>query len=466
MSIAEGQLGTATQGGSALNLKPFKIRSAPTTGGLIGLGAILAGAALLCVAAATTNTLLPQTIRPVLGTPLAGPLSHIHLYLGAGAVLIAVAAVFLGYVLALRDAEQLPAKLVLGVICAFVLIVVLAPPMFSTDLFSYQAYGRMFATLGANPYVQGPQVLKLDGLYPFIGAQWVNTPTVYGPAFTLISGLFSDTASNGAIAFAAFAWKVIAALSCLGVIALMWRSARLRRVNPVPGVALFGLNPLIVLYGIGGGHNDLLMVLIAMAGIYALLAERLRTSGVAIVAAAAVKLTGGIFLPFALASHGGDTRSRRKRILLGALSAGIVTLGVSLAVFGTGILNLPFTLDQVQAEGGWVTVSGLMTMLLPWHAVSHVISLLFGVGFLAIFLTLLRRVWQGSMDWLDGAAWATFWLLLASSQLMPWYLSWLLPLVALASSRRLWRLSVWFSGWVLLSTTLSYVPHGWSLIGL
>ena len=48
------------------------------------------------------------------------------------------------------------------------------------------------------------------------------------------------------------------------------RSSGTRRgcagIDPVKAVALVGLNPLIVVYGVGGGHNDLLMLLASDGG--------------------------------------------------------------------------------------------------------------------------------------------------------------------------------------------------------
>ena len=90
------------------------------------------------------------------------------------------------------------------------------------------------------------------------------------------------------------AYKAIAALSSLAIVALVWNGARLRGVDQVKAAALFGLNPLIVVYGVGGGHNDLLMLAPAVAGIVLLLQGRARRGGGAIVTAAAIKVTAGL----------------------------------------------------------------------------------------------------------------------------------------------------------------------------
>ena len=58
------------------------------------------------------------------------------------------------------------------------------------------------------------------------------------------------------------------------------------------------------------------------------------------------------------------------------------------------------------------------------------------VLFGAAVIWLLVRTWRGA-DWIRAAAWAGFGLLLATSWLLPWYLVWPLPLVAVARDRLL-----------------------------
>jgi hypothetical protein len=68
-------------------------------------------------------------------------------------------------------------------------------------------------------------------------------------------------------------------------------------------------------------------------------------------------------------------------------------------------------------------------------------------------------VWDGRLDWIDGAGWAAAILLLTASALLPWYVAWLIPLAALASDRRLWRVSLAMTGVVLAIQVLGYIPH-------
>jgi alpha-1,6-mannosyltransferase len=473
VSVIDGPLGAAANGTAVDLTSPAATKTSEVASssrlGQLGLASVFFTGLLLCLAASKTNALLPIRALAVAEPSLAGAFAHIGFYLPAGGVLGALTLMFIGYVLVVRHADRLSARAVLATIGAFVLVVVLAPPLFSTDLFSYQEYSRMFFGLHVNPYTNTSQVLgglNGDPLYSYIGAKWINTPTVYGPLFTLISGLFEKTSSPAAIAFSAFAYKAIAGVSCLGIVYMMWKAAKLRGLNPVRGAALFGLNPLVILYGVGGGHNDLLMMALATAAIWAMLARRERSGGALTVAAAAIKLTGGIFLPFALVGNPGlGASARRRKVLFGAAVAAVIAVGVGIAVFGSGITNMFHTLSTVQGEGGWQSVPGFFFTALDWKSASHLISMLFGLAFATICCRLLWRVYRNELDWLDGAAWATFWLLIATSSILPWYVSWLLVPVALCTNRKLWTAAIWFSGWVLLSTMVAYLPHSPVILG-
>src|SRR5205085_10813801 len=116
-----------------------------------------------------------------------------------------------------------------------------------------------------------------------------------------------------------FVYKAIAAVSSLAVVALVWNGARLRGIDPVKAAVLVGLNPLVVVYGVGGGHNDLLMLVPMLAGVVPLLQRRGRCGASSIVVGAGIKLTAGLLLPFALAGARGPLLGTRPRHpLLGA----------------------------------------------------------------------------------------------------------------------------------------------------
>jgi alpha-1,6-mannosyltransferase len=412
---------------------------------------------LVCVAGTHTNALVPQSIRPVTATSMAGPLSLLGFTLGVPEVVAAIVLMFAGYLFAVNHVELVSTRTVIWAVVALNVIVLLGPPLFSTDVFSYQMYGRMLAIYHANPYTHGANAILLDPLYNYIGAAWIYTPSVYGPLFTFISAAFA----SASIAGSELAFKLIAAAASAGTLYLIWQSARRRGLNPTRSIALFGLNPVVTVYGVGGGHNDLLMVLLTTWGVYALLTKHERASGALMVAATAIKLTAGVVMPFALLSGVGLDAGRRRRAFLGGAAAvALVVAGASFAVFGSGILHMSHTLQSVQDQGTWESFPGFIFAITGWSVTSAIRTVLV-VGLAVSLLWLLRRVWQGKMDWIDGAAWATFALLVTAWSMLPWYVCWMLPLVALGTSRRLWRVTMVMTVIGAAMMIADAVPHSY-----
>jgi hypothetical protein len=410
---------------------------------------------LMCVAGTRTLALVPQSVRPVLW-PMSGPFHFIGISLTRGEILATILMLFVSYALAVFYADRVSARAVIISVAVLNVVVLLGPPLFSTDMFSYQAYARMFATYHANPYVHGPNVIQMDGIYNYIGQKWIATPSVYGPVFTLISSIFA----SASIVASEFSFKLIAGLASAGTMYFIWRSAKIRGLNPARSIALFGLNPLVTLYGVGGGHDDLLMLLLSTAGVYAVMTRREGAGGALMMAATAIKLTGSVVLPFALLSETrSGSRRRRHAFVIGAAAIAVVVAAVSFAAFGTGILHLTGTLQSVQDEGAWQSVPGFLFSL-AGISVTSVVRAMFDVALAVTVLWLLRRVWRGEMDWIDGAAWATFAVLVTAWTLLAWYVAWMLPLVALSANRRLWMASGFVTVVACGMMIADCLPHG------
>ena len=426
--------------------------------GLAALGGVVATGSLVAVAAAHTQSLLPETIRPV-PAALAGAFGSLFLNLHVGGAIAVLALMFASYAAVVALSGQLSARVVLIAIVVLHVVVLLGPVLASTDVFSYQAYARMGATYGINPYTHGPYSINLDGIFPYVGARWsVMTASAYGPVFTVFTYLLAPLA----IATSVLAFKSLAVLASLALVAVVWRCARLRDIDPVKAVALVGLNPLLVIYGVGGGHNDLLMLLAMAGGIYAILASRDGLGGVLSVLSIGVKLTAGVVLPFALADGGprGRAKGSRARLALGAAVGLAALAALSLAVFGRGSVNMLGAVIQSQSKGGYLGIPGLISAKLGLHTIGHIVGFVLAGAFVITACWLLRRVWRGQMDWIAGAGWAMLAMLAASTSLLPWYVAWLLPLAALGRDRRLATTAIVFTGVVQGVTLLGYIPQG------
>lgn len=468
MSVHE-PLGVTPQSGTvelepqAVTARPgarqrLRVATARERVGLFALSGLVVTGLLVSISAAHTAQLLPQSVRPV-PSWLAGPFGGASINLRSYGVISVLVAMFAFYVLAVHAADRLSARTVLTAIAALYALVLLAPPLVSMDIFSYSAYGRMGTLYGANPYLHGPIAMpSLDPLYPLIGAKWVTTPSAYGPVFTALSYAIAPLS----IVASVFTYKALAALAGLATIAAVWHAARWRGVNQVKAVALVGLNPLTVIYGVGGGHNDLLMLAAMVAGLYAILQHRDRSGGGLLSLATGIKLSGAVLLPFAIAG-GAIRRTGRREIVIGAVIGAVLIAGMSAALFGAGPLHLPLTIDQSQSEGGWHSIPGFITSRLGLGSIGHVSGLVLTGAFVVCCVWLVRRVWRRQLDWIDGAAWATVAMLLTASSLLPWYGAWLMPLAALGTDRRLWRTSIVLTGVILAIELFGYLPHGGSI---
>jgi alpha-1,6-mannosyltransferase len=250
-------------------------------------------------------------------------------------------------------------------------------------------------------------------------------------------------------------------MAFLATVGLVWNAARLRGLDPVRAAIIVGLNPLTVVWGLGGGHNDLLMLAPLLAGVYLLLQNRQATGGVMVAVAAAIKLTAGVLLPFALVRP----QANRRRLLLGAGVASALVAALGFVLFGTGQLHLLPTLRENQANGNWQSIPGFISNELGLGDIGRLVSVLLGVAFVAVTGWLLLQVYRGHLDWIAGAGWATVAMLVTASSLLPWYVAWLTPLAALSPDRRLRRWTLTITGVMLIINLLSWVPNGSTLLG-
>src|SRR6185312_6380032 len=181
---------------------------------------------------------------------------------------------------------------VVGVAVAIQLAPLAAPVILSTDAYSYWDYGRLAVVHDANPYAVRPNEFADDPAFKRMGAQWRNTTTVYGPAFTLASEVHAKAVGESAAA-AAWAYKALAALAMVVMVLLAARIAP----RPAFGAAFVGWNPLLAVHFAGGGHNDAWMMAFVLAALALAATGRRAWAGAAWAAAIAIKWVPLLFLP-------------------------------------------------------------------------------------------------------------------------------------------------------------------------
>src|SRR5271167_4759259 len=101
-----------------------------------------------------------------------------------------------------------------------------------------------------------------------------------------------------------------------------------------------GANPLYLIYGLGGAHNDLIMLLLMMAAVSLTFAGRDGLAGASVVAGALVKATVAVLLPFMILSR------RRPATIVGALAALAIGAAAGLAAFGVHGIDVVAALNR------------------------------------------------------------------------------------------------------------------------
>jgi alpha-1,6-mannosyltransferase len=223
------------------------------------------------------------------------------------------------------------------------------------------------------------------------------------------------------------------------VVALVWRTAERLGRDPVAPALFVGLSPLVLVHVVSAAHNEALVVLLTMAGVYAFVREQPRAAGFLSTFAAGLKASAGLVVPYLVLA------GRARRVLVGVAAATLALVVIGLAGFGTDVLDSLGLLSSNQGRSSRLSFPYLVSELVGSRSL---VRGAFGLAFAAFAGWTVWRTWRGA-DPIRMAAWATFAVLIASAWLVPWYLLWLLPLAALAADRRLMIATVALSGWVL-----------------
>ncbi len=431
--------------GRLLSARPVRVLTA-VVGSAALAALIIAALRIVTAATADPHVLVPSShlgFPPWMAGPLHGgrPLS----INGISHLLVLMSAL---YLVALICSRALPAWIAVPSLVALITIFALAPPLLSTDIFNYIAYSRMGVLHGLNPYQHGAAVIPLDPSFPPSGHLWDHTPTAYGPLFTLLTYGLVPLGVAGEM----WALKGIMALAAIGCTALIWACARRLGIRPLPAALFFALNPLLLVYTLGGGHNDVLMALPLLGGALLVLSGWPLLGGVLLVVAVGIKLSAALVIPFVLVAS-----PRRWRVLAGVAIAFVVVGGASYAVFGSHLRSLLDVL-KLENEFNWtvVSVGGFVGHLLGYGHLTtarrHVLDLIFAAGALG----LLAYAWR-KRDWLTGAAGALLLQLATSGWLLPWYILWVLPLAPLARRRWVAGGAVLLSGLLIAMQIQHYV---------
>ncbi|HEX4703994.1 MAG TPA: polyprenol phosphomannose-dependent alpha 1,6 mannosyltransferase MptB [Pseudonocardiaceae bacterium] len=339
----------------------------------------------------------------------------------------------------------------------------LVPPMFSRDVYSYLAQSKI-ATLGLNPYVLGPATALGVGAPLTRGVPniWRDTPAPYGPLFITV-GRVVTALSGDHVVTGVYLQRL---LELFGIAMIVWALPRLARrfgVPPVSALWLGAANPLVLWHLVIGSHNEALMIGPMLAGFeLALRGLPVRKRGApvprvtrnellwllagaaVITLGAAVKVSAAPALGFlgVLVARRWGARPRHLVLAAALVTAvfGVIIVGASL---GTGL------------GFGWIGALGTNGLVKSW------LSPMTGLGFLAgglgiafglgnhtdatinimrlvgelasvlIMVKLLWDCWKGRLSPMIGLGLCLGAVVVLGATVQPWYLLWAaIPLAA------------------------------------
>jgi Glycosyltransferase family 87 len=320
---------------------------------------------------------------------------------------------------------------------AIQLVPLAAPLLLSTDAWTYWDYGRIAAVHDANPYRDPPAEFPDDPAFPYLGADWRDTTSVYGPAFTLASEPLALAAGESEDA-AAWIYKTLAAVAVLVATALAaWLSPR-----HAFACAFAGWNPLLAFHFAGGGHNDAWMVALVLAALALSSVGRPAWAGAAWALAVLVKWVPLVFLPLrALEAR----RTGRSVDHLGFALAAAVVVALATARYGLGWLEAFGPLARnANTETSYALPHRLQELGVPRMAAIGV----FVLAFAAAYAYLVREAMRGRAR-LGLAACA---LMLVAPWLVVWYVVWAVPLAAAEDDRTAQLLALALCAYLLPQT--------------
>jgi alpha-1,6-mannosyltransferase len=380
-------------------------------------------------AAATPSSLVPAAGPRRFPGWLAGPLHGLVGGSAGGGYEGLLIATCVCYAIVLAVAGRLGKRTLWAGIVFAHLAALVAPPLLSADVFGYLDFARLGVLHGLDPYTHTAAAATGDAIYPYLG--WHDVSTPYGPLFTLFTYGLVPLGIAGGI----WALKVLAALTSLAAVALVWRSAERRGQSPATAATLLGLNPLLLIYAVGGAHNDTLLGLLVAAGLVAVLDRRDLAGPAALVCAVAIKASAGLALPFALiAAH---RRDRGRRAVLAVVVALAAVLLVTVIGFGGQVSGIVGSLRGQQQLVAVHSVPSFVSRLLGLGRYDTTVRGAFEAGFVVAALACLVHTWRRPDRWLEAYGWTTLALLCGTAWLLPWYALWALLPAALSPDRRL-----------------------------
>jgi len=378
----------------------------------------------------------------------------------AGLVAVFGAWLFLGLVL--RAGASL--RPLIAIAIAWSVPLLLGPPLYSRDVYSYAALGRM-TIAHLNPYVVGPSALGHSQFVTGVSSAWTHTPSPYGPGFIALCGSLARIAGPS-VTTAVLLLRLVEVAGLALAAACLPRLAGRAHKDPGRAIWLAICNPFVLVHCIGGAHNEAIMIGLVLAGLALADADHHALGVLCCVAAASIKSPAGIAAAFVILDAARNAAPRQRVVTmarLGALGAGAFAALTWLTGLGYGWLN---ALSVPGTNRLLLTPTTLVAQLTS-DVIAHdtlVLTATRTVGWLLIgAATVHLLIRRRSMGVTRACGLALAAIVVFGPILLPWYALWSILLVA-GAGRRIERGVAIFASILLMLTVQpsgSAMPDLW-----
>lgn len=238
-----------------------------------------------------------------------------------------------GYKILSESSNSTRLSKIVGAFAVLMAVVAVAVPNFhSSDLFSYIDVGWLQFRYQLNPYVTTVDQIANYKLDPMLTGVWAWNPCPYGFAFAQLTRLLCAIGAGNLVVTACCVKFVNFIAYLLTGACVYFGAKRLGLERPDLSLYLYGWSPFVMIQSLANAHNDVLMTLFTMAGLWAAIVSPIFAVA-ALVVSTQIKFLWIVSIPFVLLYI-----SRRFGIktMIGATALG----GASLAV-----LSMPYIAD-------------------------------------------------------------------------------------------------------------------------
>jgi len=330
----------------------------------------------------------------------------------------------------------------LGTPLVFQLFWLFTRPVLSIDLYSYLVDSHS-ASIGLNPYLHAPRDL---GHLPFgieltrLGWRPTHGPAPYGPLWISIMAALGRTgASLPAEIIASKSIILVANSGCAIVVYLILKE--MRPALALVGATAYWWNPATLTEAAAEGHNDALMALAVLLGIWSLIRQRPMLGALGWTAGVLTKYVPAVLAPAFVTFLWRTSTNRRAKVFTLIAMAGLclITTAVMFAPFWAGFRTLQGLREGAQLKFTNGSSGALFWLLgelgIGTAAAAHLTRLVLGGALFTVLVIASRSVRDRQTFVIACATISLSYVLLASPRFWPWYVT--LPAALLCASGRM-----------------------------